>query len=273
MAAHLRLLNYLSPGLPVTLFEGIAAHLQNSLETPVSLTHETRFSGPPKGAPDPFTGGEADLAFMCAPPFFWCLERGAPVELLGVAPVFDDPRAQGRPVYFSDVLTRADSPAKTFSELRGGSWAYNDGCSLSGYYCLLEHLHSLGEDEAFFELTLSGSHGASLELVASGRASAAAVDSNVWRLADPALKRRLKVLTTWGPFPVQPLVVRSPLEAQLKTRLREVLLNWAVPADLSALGFAGFAPVTPADYAPEAAILRACERQSSSTRQEASSNS
>jgi len=61
---------------------------------------------------------------------------------------------------------------------------------------------------------------------------------------------------------VQPLVVRTGLEPQLKTRLREALLSWeALPPGLRALGFAGFAPVTSAHYAPEAATLRACESQ------------
>lgn len=263
MAANLRLLNYLSPGLPVALFEGIAEYLEQTLGLEVALFHESRFSGPPPDAANPFVSGQVDAAFMCAPPFFWSLEAGVPVELLGVAPIFDDPRTQRKPVYFSDVVTRADSAAETFAELRGGAWAYNDMCSLSGYYCLLEHLYTLGEDRTFFnQLIPSGSHGASLELVLSSRASAAAIDSNVLRLIDPALRSRLKILTSWGPFPVQPLVVRAGLEPQLKTRLREALLSWnALPFELRALGFAGFAPVTFAHYAPEAAILRACESQ------------
>lgn len=263
MAADFRLLNYLSPGLPAALFEGVAGYLGQTLGLEVALVHESRFSGPPPDAANPFVSGNVDAAFMCAPPFFWSLEAGVPVELLGVAPVFDDPRTQGKPVYFADVVTRADSSAKTFAELRGGVWAYNDTCSLSGYYCLLEHLYTLGEDRTFLgQLIPSGSHGASLELVLSGGADAAAIDSNVLRLIDPALARRLKILTSWGPFPVQPLVVRTGLEPQLKTRLREALLSWeALPPELRALGFAGFAPVTSAHYAPEAAILQACKSQ------------
>lgn len=136
-------------------------------------------------------------------------------------------------------------------------------CSLSGYYCLLEHLHTLGEDTRFFDrLIPSGSHAASLELVLSGWASAAAVDSNVLRLADPAVKGRLNVLSTWGPFPVQPLVVRSGLEPGLKARLREALLGWrTLPPELTALGLTGFAAVTLQHYALERAILQACEVQ------------
>ena len=102
MAANLRLLNYLSPGLPTALFEGIAEYLEQTLGLEVALFHESRFSGPPPDAANPFVSGQVDAAFMCAPPFFWSLEAGVPVELLGVAPIFDDPRTQRKPVYFSD---------------------------------------------------------------------------------------------------------------------------------------------------------------------------
>lgn len=261
MGNSLRIVNYLSPGLPAALFEGVAKYLGRSLSLEVTLVHETRFSGPPRGEPDPFSSGEADAAFMCAPPFFWCLDRGAPAELLGVAPVFDDPRAAGRPVYFADVITRAGGAA-TFADLRGGVWAYNDPCSLSGLYGLLGHLQTLGEDETFFgKLIVSGSHRASLELVLNAQADAATVDSNVLRLwlgAEPGLRRRLDVLTSWGPFPVQPLVVHSGLAPDLKRRLLELLLAPDV-ADLAGLrpfGVTGFAPVDAAFYALEAERLR-----------------
>ena len=165
------------------------------------MQHESRFSGPPPGAENPFSSGAVDAAFMCAPPFFWLLESGVKVELLGVAPIFDDSRCEAQPVYFADVVTRA-AGAATFEALRGGVWAYNDACSLSGYYCLLEHLHALGEDKTFFrQLSASGSHGASLELVLGGQADAAAIDSNVLRLAVaayPELREQLKILTSWG---------------------------------------------------------------------------
>ena len=265
MGNRLRIVNYLSPGLPAALFEGVAGYLSRSLSLEVTLVHETRFSGPLRGEPDPFSSGEADAAFMCAPPFFWCLDRGAPAELLGVAPVFNDPRAAGRPVYFADVVTRAGfgaGSAATFADLRGGVWAYNDPCSLSGLYGLLGHLQTLGENETFFrELVASGSHRSSLGLVLDARADAATVDSNVLRLwlgAEPDLRRQLDVLTSWGPFPVQPLVVHSGLAPDLKRRLLELLLglNVAELPELRAFGLTGFAQIDARLYALEAERLR-----------------
>ena len=70
------------------------------------------------------------MGFMCAPPFFWLRElEDPPVELAGAAPVFRDSRAPGLAMYFSEVVVRREDPTRSFHELRGCSWAYNDPCS------------------------------------------------------------------------------------------------------------------------------------------------
>ena len=64
-------------------------------------------------------------------------------------------------------------------------------------------------------------------MVAGGEADAAAIDSNVLRTqlgSAPELGERLRVVETWGSFPVQPVVLRSGLHPELKERLRAVLL-------------------------------------------------
>ena len=132
---ELRFLSYLSPGIPRAFFEAVVEHVRQALGQRASLAVEPRVSGPMRGAEDPFSRGEADVGFMCAPSLFWLLDSAdPPVGLLPAAPVFRDDRAPGEPVYFSELVVRADSPAESFLDLRGRSWAYNDPCSLSGYY-------------------------------------------------------------------------------------------------------------------------------------------
>jgi phosphonate transport system substrate-binding protein len=226
---EIHFVTYLSPSIPRALFEALADHVQRALEYErVSLRAETQVSGPQKGD-ECFSFGD-DLAFMCAPSFVWARElRPPPLELLGVLPVFDDERNLGRPVYFCDVVVRNDAPIHTFSELEGGSWAYNDACSLSGYYSLLNKLAESGADESFFDsVTCSGSHLNSIEAVLSGGADAAAIDSNVLRIRlreEPAIQEKLRVIESWGPFPIQPIVVRSALPPELKERLRTAFLT------------------------------------------------
>ena len=255
----IRFVTYLSPSIPQALFEALVDHVQRALgHERVSLRVESRASGPQKGGECSSFAEETDVAFMCAPSFVWL--RGLhppPVELLGALPIFDDERNQGRPVYFCDVVVRNDAPVHAFSELEGGSWAYNDACSLSGYYSLLNKLAESGADESFFgNILCSGSHLNSIEAVLSGKADAAAIDSNVLRIRlreVPALRKRLRVIESWGPYPIQPVVVSSALPPDLKRRLRIAFL--ATEEDqrthhiLKQFGLTRFVAVGQGDYA------------------------
>lgn len=253
---ELRFVTYLSPSLPLGLFEAVAEHVERELGCTVSLRSETRISGPERGARDPFSAGESDVGFMCSPSYEWLREFAPPpVELLGVAPVFGDERYAGRPLYFCEVIVRRDSPARSFADLEGGSWAYNDRCSLSGYRGLVNKLDEIGAEERFFErLVHSGSHLRSIELVASGEADAASIDSNALAIrlrAHP--ERRLRVIESWGPYPVQPVVVRSALEADLKHALLSSILGMnsdpRARAALAEFGVERFGRVAPERYA------------------------
>ena len=258
----IRLVTYLAPSIPRTLFEALADHVRRALGCRrVALRVETRASGPPKGGECSSFAEEADVAFMCAPSFVWLRElRPPPVELLGVLPLFDDKRNLGRPVYFCDVVVRNDAPIRAFSELEGGSWAYNDACSLSGYYSLLNKLAESGADENFFDnIFCSGSHLNSIEAIVRGEADAAAIDSNVLRIRlreAPALRERLRVIESWGPYPVQPVVVSSALHPKLKQRLRAAFLsteqNQRTRRTLKQFGLSRFVTVGQEDYSLDA---------------------
>ena len=255
---EIRFVTYLSPSIPQALFEALVDHVQRTLgRERVSLRVETQVSGPQKGSECSSFGDEADVAFMCAPSFVWARElRPPPVELLGVLPVFDDERNLGSPVYFCDVVVRDEAPIHAFSELEGGSWTYNDACSLSGYYSLLNKLAESGTDESFFDsITCSGSHLNSMETVLRGGADAAAIDSNVLRIRlreAPALRERLRVIDSWGPFPIQPVVVSSTLHPGLKQRLRTAFLtterDQRTHRILSGYGLSHFVAVGREDY-------------------------
>ena len=259
---ELRFVTYLSPSLPRALFEALADYLQRALGGErVSLMAETRVSGPQRGGECSSFADQADLAFMCAPSFVWLRElRPPPVELLGVSPVFDDERNGGRPVYFCDVVVREEGPIRAFSGLEGGSWAYNDASSLSGYYCLLNKLAESGADESYFDSVFcSGSHLNSIEAVVRGEADAAAIDSNVLRIRlreVPALRERLRVIESWGPFPIQPVVISSALHPGLKERLRNAFLatedDQRTRPILKRFGLSHFVAVSQNDYSLDA---------------------
>ena len=258
----IRFVTYLSPSIPRALFEALADHVQRTLgHEGVSLRVESQASGPQKGGECSSFAEEADVAFMCAPSFVWLRDlRPPPVELLGVLPVFDDERNQGKPVYFCDVVVRNDAPIQAFSGLEGGTWAYNDACSLSGYYSLLDKLAESSADESFFDnIFCSGSHLNSIEAVLNGRADAAAIDSNVLRIRfreAPTLSKELRVVESWGPYPIQPVVVSSALPPELKQRLRSAFLSTEQDQQtrrtLKQFGLSHFVAADPEEYTLDA---------------------
>ena len=88
---------------------------------------------------------------------------------------------------------------------------------------MLKNLTELDETLSFFDrVSCSGSHLNSTEMIVRGEVDAAAVDSKVLRIklrASPGLRERLRVLESWIPFPIQPVVLRSGLPLELKARL------------------------------------------------------
>jgi phosphonate transport system substrate-binding protein len=248
----LRLVTYLVPGLPVELFELAAASFGPRTE----LVVDDRASGPPLGEPDPFTLGTVDVGFLCAPSYLRLRRAGAPVELLGVAPVFADPRAGRRPVYFADLVVRADSAAVRLEDLAGTRFGFNDELSLSGLLAMRLRLAELGRDGSFFgELVPTGSHEASVRALLDGRIDAACLDSTIrWlRRDDPAWSGVLRLVEALGPHPIQPVVVHSAMPPAERSRLvdRLIGLTRSPPARamLASLGCVGFGAVDPADYA------------------------
>lgn len=106
-------ITYLSPGIPLDLYATIAHHLADALDEPVELTSDARFSGPSADEPNPLTDGDVDLAFICGPSY---LRLADEVQLVAAAPVFDDPRTQGRPEYFAEVVVAADRIERSLDE-------------------------------------------------------------------------------------------------------------------------------------------------------------
>src|SRR3989442_2995619 len=93
------------------------------------------------------------------------------------APVLDEPRYEDRPVYFSDVIVGRDSPFRSFDDLRGHRWAYNEAGSYSGCLLVRHHLLGVAETESFFgRVTFTGRHQESIRQVVEGAVDAAPIE-------------------------------------------------------------------------------------------------
>jgi phosphonate transport system substrate-binding protein len=217
--APLRFATFLAPSmLPVYRF--LADRIADRLGRPVELVVGRSF--------DEFERGKADLGVICGLPYVWlAARRPPPVELLA-APVLAGDRYAGRPVYYSDVIVRRDSPISCLEELRGYSWAYNEPASQSGHTVTLYSLVRMGAEPGFFARVVeAGFHQRAIRLVAGGAVDAAAIDSQVLaiELRDHPQLAGLRVAGSFGPSTIQPVVAASRLPEQLKDQVREFLVK------------------------------------------------
>jgi ABC transporter, phosphonate, periplasmic substrate-binding protein len=162
----LRFATFLAPNmLPVYRF--LADQIAHRLGRPVQLVVGGSF--------DQFEQGEADFGVICGLPYVWLADRRPPpVEPLA-APVLAGARYAGRPIYYSDVIVRHDSPIGCLEELRGCSWAYNEPASHSGHTVTLYSLVQRGVRPGFLgRVVEAGFHQRAIRLVAAGKVDAAA---------------------------------------------------------------------------------------------------
>jgi phosphonate transport system substrate-binding protein len=205
--------------LPVYQF--LADRIGDRLGRPVELVVGSSF--------DQFEQGEADLGVICGLPYVWlAARRPPPVEPLA-APILAGDRYAGRPVYYSDVIVRPDSPITCLKELRGCSWAYNEPASHSGHTVTLYSLVRMGARPGFLRRVVqAGFHQRAIRLVHTGAVDAAAIDSQVLavELRDhPQLGDHLRVIGSFGPSTIQPVVAASRLPRWLKDLVRELLVE------------------------------------------------
>jgi ABC-type phosphate/phosphonate transport system substrate-binding protein len=228
VAAMLRLLTYLAPGIPLGLYEAIGDYLAARLDVDVVVASDPSRSGPGPGSADPFADGDADVGFVCAPSYLWMAALPSPsVALAGVAPIHSDPRNEGRPEYYSELVVHENSPARSFDDLAGRRFAYNDRSSLSGYHCVLDRLMRDTRDASFFsDVRCSGSHERSLGLIAAREIDVAAIDANALvNIRDMGFDLGVRVIETLGPYPVQPVVVATQVPADRREAIRDALLE------------------------------------------------
>jgi phosphonate transport system substrate-binding protein len=259
MTAPLRFATFLAPNmLPVYRF--LADRISERLGRPVELVVGRSF--------DQFEAGEADLGVICGLPYVWLAARRPPsVEPLA-APILTGARYGGRPVYYSDVIVRRDSPISCLEELRGRSWAYNEPASHSGHTVTLYSLVAMGARLGFLgPVVEAGFHQRAIRLVAGGAVDVAAIDSQVLAIElrdHPRLADWVRLVGAFGPSTIQPVVAASRLPARLKKQVRDLLVTLADdPAARPVLDYGlidRFTPVDDGAYDDIRAMLATIEK-------------
>lgn len=193
---------------------------------------------------------EVDVAFVCGLPYVIDHARIG-VELLAAPEVYEGP------IYYSYVIVPADSPVRSFEELRGKRYAFSDPLSNSGWLVPAYDLARAGTTpEAFFKRTIfTYSHSASVEAVAVKFVDGASVDSYVYDYlasSRPDLAGRTRVVARSPAHPIPPVVVRAGLPADVKRRLQAIFLEMDQDPRgrviLAGMGFKRFVPVSDASF-------------------------
>jgi phosphonate transport system substrate-binding protein len=215
----LRFVTFLAPNM-LSVYRFIAHFVSDRLRLPAELHVGLSYSQ---------LYDEVDIGFVCGLPYVQLAQRGnPPVEPLA-APILQGARYGGRPIYYSDVVVRRDSPFHSFADLRGRSWCYNETQSQSGYGITRYHLVQIGETNGFFgEVVDAGWHERALELVYAGDVDATAIDSQVLAIAlrdQPELAAGLRMLASLGPSTIQPVVASRRLCPSLRADLQAVLVE------------------------------------------------
>jgi ABC-type phosphate/phosphonate transport system substrate-binding protein len=167
--------------------------------------------------------------------------------------------------YVSQVVVRADDPAKSIADLKGRRAAYNDLASQSGYNVLRHLVAPVAKGRSFFAAAIdSGAHRRSLAMVRAGRADVAAIDCVTLDLISrvaPSELEGIRVLCATARAPALPYITSNvtPPErlAQLRYGLAAACADPALAAARASLLIAGCETLPLAAYDEILVIERA----------------
>lgn len=173
--------------------------------------------------------GMADVGFICGLPYVLEHDKSKPSVRLLLAPVMKHPRYRNQPIYYSYVIVHKNSKIRNFSSLKGSIFIYNDEISNSGYNMPRAYMIKKGWTSGFFgKVIRSGSHEESIRMIATGKADASAVDSLVYdydKVYNPQYVSQTRILKVLGPAGIPPIVISTRTPADLRRKIRRILLN------------------------------------------------
>lgn len=152
------------------------------------------------------------------------------------------------PGHYRSVFVARVDDTRDLTALAGGTFAYNEALSQSGWAAPVTHLQGAGLAPA--ALLESGAHAASAAAVAEGRADLAALDALTWTLLceHTDLGARLREVAHTTPTPVLPYITAPGRDAAaIAAAVRTAIANLD-PADRAALHLKGLVDIPASAY-------------------------
>ncbi len=196
------------------------------------------------------------LALMCGLPFS---QRPVRPTLIA-APVPSPARYGGRPVYFTDIVVRADAPFQSLQDTFGGTVGYTLADSMSGGVAWRAHLAPLqaanGGQRLYAQAVGDLIHARGvIDALVSGRIDVGPLDSyyhDLLRHNDPAFAAQVRTIAHTAPRPIPPFVATMALDeatlARLRVALRAAVRAPELGAETERLLLADFAVPEAGDY-------------------------
>lgn len=219
----------------LSVYNGLADYLHKKLGQDVKVVSGLSYAE----ADQMLDGGLIQVGFVCGLPYTHKAAEGkyellaTPVMALKSGAWPDTNGYEAVPgKYYSYTIVRKDSPVKSWQELKGKSYAYNDMGSNSGYNMPRYKLVQLGAKsfgEYFSKVVVSGSHEESIRLVSKGVVDASSVDSLVLdydRSIKDADALNVKVIEHLHPggAGAPPVVISKKADPALKKALIDILV-------------------------------------------------
>lgn len=182
---------------------------------------------PPKPISELWNRADMGLVLMCGWPFW----RSTPRPQVVAAPVVDDDYTQNQPVYWTELVTRADAPARSLEETFGGKIAWTIDESHSGCnaprYSLLPHYKTKGTPLYSASFGPVVTPRGAIDAVLSGDADIAPVDSYFHLLLqrhEPETLAKLKIVARTKKAPVPLFVAGHDVDPSVVSALQSTLL-------------------------------------------------
>ncbi len=150
--------------------------------------------------------------------------------------------------HYNSVFVKRKDDASDLTDLAGGTFAYNEALSQSGWAAPITHMAQLNLRPA--AVLETGGHALSAHAVAEGKADFAALDALTWRLLQDHtdLGDRVQEMARTSPTPTLPYITAHGQNAAQIAHAIRAAIESLEDADRQHLHLRGLIDIPPSDY-------------------------
>lgn len=215
-----------------------------------SLAVETKYARSYSEIKSMLETGGVDFAYVCGKTFVE-LQKSNSAKIMTV-PLF-----KGKTEYYSLIIAKQNSKIQAISDLKNKVFPFSDPKSNSGTIAPAYEIIKAGyRSKNFFKkMIFTYDHGESITAVLEEFADASSVDSIVFesfKRRYPQKAKDIKIIQTFGPFPITPIVYRSGLKKSYLDSISKAILSMSDNSDgkkiLDSLAIDKFVTTKNTDY-------------------------